>query len=362
MSDPRTLRILEFDGGGERGYMALNFFKSFVQLWGINPADLAKKFDVICGTSIGGIIGLALAFGKTPDELSPFFTVQGPYIFSLESLSPSVRPNSVAKAALIALNIPFYQSSGPTSEAYGDGLLRKSLRDFFKIEGVPATMQDLKTNVIIPSYEQDTKTYVSFSNVNYPDYIGQNELISDVAIATSAAPAYLTSLSLNGHIYIDGGVYQNNPAIFGRNLAQILKPTSKRCCVLSIGTGLGELGFDEGNPSMAAIMDTPTYPLIESLLGVTRADEPSTINTLFSLFEVASTGGQESVAKSLYLESTYTLNQLYYYRFQPTLDPNLNTELDNTDPEILAYYEQVAANWFADDIDNIVTFLGHLVV
>jgi hypothetical protein len=361
MSDPRTLRILEFDGGGERGYMSLQFFTLFVQLWGITPADLAKKFDVICGTSIGGIIGLALAFGKTPAELAPFFTVQGPYIFSLTSLLPSVRPNAAAKAALIALNIPFYQSSGPTVDLYGDGLLRKTLQDFFKIDNVPATMQQLQTNVIIPSYEQDTKTYVSFSNVNYPDYIGQNELISDVAIATSAAPAYLTPLSLNDHIYLDGGIYQNNPAIFGRNLAQILKPTSKRCCVLSIGTGLGEIGFDEGNPSMAAIANTSVYPLIESFLGVTRVDEPSTVETLFSLFEIASTGGQEAVAKSLYLESTYTLNQLYYYRFQPTLDPNLNTELDNTDPAILTYYDQVAADWFADDIDNIVTFLGHLV-
>lgn len=362
MSDPYTLRVLEIDGGGERGYLALNFLQKFIQLWGITPATLAQQFDVICGTSIGGIMSLALAFGKDPNDLSPFFTQQGPYIFSLTSLTPSVRPNLAAKIALILLNTPFYQSSGPTAESYGSGLLRKTIEDFFMVDNVPSTMQDLKTNVIIPSYEQDTKTYVLFSNLAYPDYIGQNELISNVALATSAAPAYLPPLLLHGHTYLDGGVYQNNPAMFGRNVAQAIKPTFRRCCILSIGTGLGELGFDPGNPDLTRIASTPIFPLVQPLItrNASLTSEASTIETLFSLFNIAGTGAQESIAKSLYLESTYSLNQLYYYRFQPTLDPNLNTELDNTDPAILQYYVDTANTWVNNDIDNIATFIGHL--
>lgn len=351
--DRNTIRILEIDGGGERGYLPLKFLQKFVQQWGVDPTKLAEQFDVICGTSVGGIMALSLAFGLTPAEMESFFTVQGPYIFSLTSLVPSVRPNLAAKLALIATNTPFYQSSGPTENSYGSGLLRTTIQNTFTTK----TLQDLKTNVIIPTYKFNTKNYILCSNLNYPEFTGQNELISNVALATGSAPIYLPSLILNninpGRLngeYIDGGVYQNNPAQFGVTLGKMVKPNANRVCVLSLGTGLGELGFDPGNPD---VMDTRVNDVMN-----TQAFD--SVQTIFSLFEISSTGGQESVSKSLSLESLYTLDQTYYYRFQPQLDLNLNTELDNTDPAILAYYNSVATQVFNDDNDNITNFIGHL--
>lgn len=355
MSDPNTIRILELDGGGERGYMSTVFFQQFIQQWGIDPSTVAENFDVICGTSIGGIVALSLAFGKTPDEILPFFTTQGPYIFSLTSLVPSVRPNLAAKVALIALGTPFYQSSGLTEASYGSGLLAATLQSNFGTN----TLQNLKTNVIIPTYEQVSSTYTLCSNTNYPDFVGQNELITNVALATSAAPVYLPPLivdnSLSGTLsgtYLDGGIYQNNPASFGLTLGQMLKPNASRYCVLSLGTGIGEIGFDPGNPDM-----------IDPRVGVITSSDLKAfdnIATIFALGNIARVGAQESVAKALDLESEYTLNQLYYYRFQPKLDSNVNTELDNTDPAILTYYNNVATTTFNSDIENISTFIGHL--
>ena len=366
MADPNTLRILELDGGGERGYLSLNFLIKFIQQWGISPSAIAQNFDVICGTSIGGILSLALAFGKTPDELSPFFTTDGPLLFSTNG-TPSNRASTANKVLAFApsgggLNpysgIPFYSTQG-TEYTYGSNLLVNKLDNMFTTN----TMQNLLTNVVIPTYKVTLRndltlssgTYTLCSNVTIPGFVAQNELIKNVALATSAAPFYLPSLSvtaanpndssyLNGR-YIDGGVYANNPASFGWNLAQILKPTARRCCILSIATGLGEMGFDD--PSSPSPMLVNQDPLL-------------TVENLFALFDVASTGGQESVAKSLLLESKYTLNKLYYYRFQPVLDPTKDTELDNTDAEILTYYETVANDWFNSDIDNINTFIGHL--
>lgn len=346
MSDSNTIRVLSFDGGGERGYMSLQFLKRFIQLWGIDPATLAQKFDVISGASVGGIIGLATAFGKTPDEIIPFFTVQGPYIFSLSSLIPSWRPGKALKIALVLADIPFYQSSGPTADSYGSGLLRATIDNVFGTN----TMQELKTSVVIPSYQQDTKSYVLFSNVSYPDFIGEDELIANVAMATSAAPAYLPYVTLNGHIYIDGGIYANNCASFGRTLATIQKPAATRCCVLSIGTGIGDMGFSDGNPEV-------TDPRVTPPVGPFN-----TVETIFELYPISSVGGQESIAKNMFLESSYAMNRFYFYRFQPPLDPNMNTELDNTDPEILEYYENAAIEWFNDDIENIATFLAHLTI
>lgn len=347
-----TIRVLSLDGGGTRGYMSLKFFIKFVQQWGISQEEIWKHFDVISGTSIGGILALGLALGITPDEMSPFFTVQAPYVFSLSSLVPSLRPNIAAKLALIAADIPFYQSSGITEEQYGSGLLYKTIRD---ITGTN-TMQDLKTNVLIPSYEQDTSTYRLFSNLNYPEYTGQNELVSNVAIATSAAPIYLPALSLNNHVYKDGGIYQNNPARLALTLGKAIKPTAKRACVLSIGTGIGELGFDDGDPLMIdeRVASQQRF-LQDGNVGVIDS-----VTELFTLFEIAIKGGQESIDIDLFMNSEYSLDELYYYRFQPQLDLNLNTELDNTDPDILTYYENTADEWFNNDIGNINNFIGHL--
>lgn len=358
MSDPNTIRILSLDGGGERGYLSTQFLAKFVQLWGVDPTKLYEQFDVICGTSVGGILALSLAFGKSVNDGAAFFTDQGPYIFSLGTSGlpppssppiPLIRPNALEKAALLAADIPFYQSSGTYEFEYGAGLLTATIENEFGTN----TLQELSTNVIIPSYEYDTNRYVLFSNLLYPDFIGQDELISNVALATAAAPAYLPPKVFNGHTYLDGGIYQNNPASFGRTLAQIIKPTATRCCVLSIGTGLGETGFDPGSPLMRD-------GRVADMVGEINTEAFNTISTLFQLFNIAAVGGQESVAKNMFLESTYALNQFYYYRFQPLLDPNVDTELDNADPATLEYYDTVAEDYFNNDIQNISAFLGHL--
>jgi len=404
--DPNTYRILECDGGGERGYLSTQFLKLLVQGWAINDDEIWKYFNVMCGTSIGGIIALALAAGKSLSEIEGFFTDAGKQIFSLYPDDESVRPNGVEKAFFIGENIPFYQSSGDAEDEYGAGLLYVTIRNLFG----SITLKDLKTNVIIPTIRKDpivnpddgTTTYkytfVTFSNIDHPEFEGMDELASDIALCTSAAPVYLpeyTFVNSKGetHTYIDGGIYQNNPAIFGRNIAQIVKPTLRRTCILSIGTGLGAINFDmeyeapppedpPEEPSFLArkkmvskqmetfiygrkyghslskenFFDDPTldpYVIISNLVDA--------IKNLKQLFTLAMTGGQESVARSLYLESEYGGNQLYNYRFQPQLDPSLDTELDNTDDDILQYYRDTAEQWYNDDVVNIANFLGHLM-
>lgn len=359
MSDANTIRVLELDGGGERGYLSLKFLEKFIQQWGVDPAKIWQEFDVICGTSIGGIMALGLATGLTTTEISPFFTDQGPLIFSTNGTPSNTATTTNKLLSLTVTGVPFYSTAG-TADTYGSNLLVSTIQDTFGTKN----MQNLLTNVIIPTYKVDivggninTGTYTLCSNVSYPDFVGQDELISNIALATSAAPFYLPSLLissgspnnpgfLNGR-YIDGGVYQNNPSAFGFTLGQILKPNATRCCVLSLGTGLGEMGFDDPTASLRTSLSADADPIIS-------------IRNLFSLFDVAGTGGQESVAKNLFLESTYTLNQFYYYRFQPILDPTLDTELDNTTPAILDYYNTTATNWFNNDIENISTFIGHL--
>lgn len=342
-----TIRVLSLDGGGVRGYLSLKFLQRFIQQWGINPNELWKYFDVIAGTSIGGIQALGYAYGKSPDELESFFLEKSKRIFTIRSVpigcdanSDSNRPNLLQKIGLIVLNDPFYQSAcapDAGNSNYGSNILHQTLVDTFGTD----TLQNLKTNILIPSYEKDTSKYVIFSNYVDSMFMGSNEQIVNVARATSAAPVYLPKHSFNGHNYADGGVYQNNPAEIALSLAKTIKPQATRACVLSLGTGIGEMGFhgDVSNDSSA-----------------------SAIGDMFSLFDVASTGGQESIDFNLKLRSRRTLERLYYYRFQPMLDPNLNTELDNSDVSFLNYLGNTANQYYNDRQDDITNFIGHLTL
>lgn len=344
-----TIKVLSLDGGGSRGYLSNSFFQEFVQLWGINPEDIWKNFDVITGSSVGGITALAYAFGITPAQLEPFFLEEAPWIFTIRTAAdvasgsinaslPSNRPNIAQKVGILALNDQFYTSVSPNSN-YGSARLARGINSIFGTN----TLQNLKTNTVIPTLQFDTKTFVTLSNLNYAEFSGQNELIANVALMTSAAPLYLPTLSIDGHQYMDGGIYENNATPLGLTLGKMLKPNANRYCVLSLGTGLGEYGFDAG-----PIVPGPSLPFQDA------------VTTTVQLLDIAITGAQEANSKNLFLESQYTLDNLFYYRFQPTLSTLYDTELDNTDPLYFKYLKQTAVDYFNDDIENIVTFLAHL--
>src|ERR1700753_3190210 len=91
MSDPNTLRILCIDGGGMRGTFSVQWMQDFVNLWGIAPNEIWKEFDVICGTSAGGLQALGYGGGLSPSNLMAFLENQGPWIFSTSSIIPGVR-------------------------------------------------------------------------------------------------------------------------------------------------------------------------------------------------------------------------------------------------------------------------------
>lgn len=325
MADPNTIRILSLDGGGMRGIFEAKFLEQFVQLWGINPNEIWKYFDVICGTSVGGIQALGFANGLSPSDMMDFFVEDGPWIFSTSSIIPGVRATTLDKLATMILGGSFYPN---------DALVAR-LGDVFG----DLTLTELKTNTLITSYNYDTQTPVLYSNLVFPGSSGQNEFAKNVALATASAPLYFPKANWGTNNFIDGGVIKNNPAMLGYAQGQIVKPTANRVCILTLGTGLGPIGFH----------DSPTPP-----------PEESNMSFLFSLIGIGITGTQETDAKELSLVDLYSLNNIYTYRAQTPLDPEQDTELDNTTPEFIDYMTTTAVDYFQDDIVAISNFLGHL--
>lgn len=351
--DANTLRILSLDGGGARGYLSVSFLSKLQSFF---DKPLWQIFDVIAGSSTGGLQALSYAYGKTIDEVKPFYLTEAPWVFtirtaadvaigSINASEPSNRPSIAQKIAIMADNGYLYRSTS-TESNYGSARLKTVLTNNFSTD----TLQSLKTNVLITSFRKDTDSPVIFSNLNDPNYFGQNLSIVDIALATSSAPIYFPPQIISNQNYIDGGVFQNNPAQIALNMGRRIKPLSNRFCILSLGTGIGTLGFDEVSTQNQRLLQS--YSLLPF---------EQTIKDLVALFDQAMVGGQESVSKALSLINDPSVpSNLFHYRFQPKLDLSMDTEMDNTDSSFFTYLSNLATTTYNNDIDNITTFMGHL--
>ena len=380
MTVPKTVRILSLDGGGMRGYLSCSFLNNFVQRWGIPGSSLSQNFDVIAGTSIGGIQACAYANGLSPSDLQTFFSTQGPSIFSTSS-TPGVRATTLDKISTMVFGGSFYPNTNLISQlsaTFGS-----------------TTLQQLQTNVLITScyyntpnlgYNQKTIP-IFFSNAQMPGYTGQTELAANVALATASAPLYFPPArfappsSLAGFNYVDGGVVQNNPAQLALTLGQALYPDARRFCLLSVGTGTGDIGFPP-SPSLLSSKNV----MVQQELAMFRIDPPAAFNdpekgtpekidvlqrmdrlgafenmyTLMDLIDMGIGGAQEVMAFNLGVQANLTHSKLFYYRFNVNLDPTVDMELDNSTPEFLAYLESAMEKQVDIDSFAIGQFISRL--
>ena len=331
MSDPNTLRILSIDGGGMRGAFSVQWMQEFVNLWGIDPNEIYSYFDVICGTSAGGLQALGYAGGLSPSDMATFLTTEGTWIFSTSSITPGVRATTLDKVATMVFGGDFYPNTNFITALNG---LFGSL-----------TMQNLNTNTLITSFDYTTTTPILYSIVTFPNSYGPDEKLQNVGLATAAAPLYFppAQWAVGGgesDQFLDGAVISNNPALLGYMLGNIIKPTANRTCILSIGSGLGDIGFG------TAPIDPPT--------------DESNMSFIFSLLGYLITGTQETDATLLTNIDQFTLQNIFTYRANAQLDPLMDTELDNSTTDFIDYMQTLATTTFSDDLTNIGNFLGHL--
>jgi patatin-like phospholipase/acyl hydrolase len=182
-------RILSLDGGGIKGVFQVAFLSSIESQLSIG--SVANYFDLIAGTSVGGIIALGLGLGRSATELLPFFEEQGPQIF----------PAGVMPTNLFRLVTGF--------ERYSAKPLRKALEDYFGNK----TLSDSKTRLLIPSFDA-TCADIHIYKTRHNERLRADHSVKavDVAMATAAAPTYFPGYD-SGHsiTLVDGGVWANNP-------------------------------------------------------------------------------------------------------------------------------------------------------
>ena len=215
-------KILSLDGGGVRGILPAEIL-AYIEARTARPCH--KLFDLISGTSTGGIIALGLGIKRpgpgagagvlSARALSDFYVERSPDIFP--------KPSLLRRCGLFG---PKYSADPLTS----------ILWDIFK----DARLSDAVVPLLIPSYDlvgQVPFFFKSHRARKHPDY---DYPARWVARATSAAPTYFPPLHLGDRCLVDGGVFANNPAMAAYAEARaIFRRTAPdtRYLVVSIGTG-----------------------------------------------------------------------------------------------------------------------------
>ncbi len=244
----KQIRILSIDGGGIRGVIPALILGELEKRLG--RKSLHEVFHVIAGTSTGGILALGLTMPSSKGSasakhsaasLAQMYIDDGLTIFPQNGRRMS---NLIVQGAAKAVSrVPFakareagldaiQQVCGPYDEAGIEGVLFKALR--FDREK-PAMLSDALTDVLVTSYDIGKRTVKLFTKC---DAIGKDDdyPITDVARATSAAPAYFKPHLVKKSCLIDGGIPANNPAALAYTHAKKLFPGNEYV-VLSIGTG-----------------------------------------------------------------------------------------------------------------------------
>jgi hypothetical protein len=197
----KPFKVLSIDGGGIKGlYSAtiLRLFESDLRNARGDDARIIDYVDLVCGTSTGGLIGLALSLRIPATTICDFYERKGPEIFK------------GSQGFLARFRQTMYGGK------FSDERLRAALVQLFG----DRTIGDSHCLLCVPTYDFTQGTYGIFKFDHKEGNLSRHNVLSmvDVALATSAAPTFFPLAQideLNSTQYVDGGVWANNPSLIG---------------------------------------------------------------------------------------------------------------------------------------------------
>jgi patatin-like phospholipase/acyl hydrolase len=209
-------QILSLDGGGLKGIFIASFLASIEKQLKVSIID---HFDLIAGTSTGGIIALGLGIGLKPKEILSLYLNNGLKIFPAQ--------NSITRLFLFIKQIFFRK--------YSSAQLSKILKECF----AENLLGHSKKRLLIPAFDSIRGRVYIYKTAHHKNlYFDYKEEMWNVALATSAAPTYFPSYVTSGFTrLIDGGIWANNPSMIALTEAiGYLNQNIEDIYILSIGT------------------------------------------------------------------------------------------------------------------------------
>jgi uncharacterized protein len=245
----KPILILSIDGGGLRGVVPLTILSEVQRK--LNPGkDIWQCFDLVAGTSTGGLITCALTLR---DDRVPFtkarYTIEdilNIYLNDGHIIFPAHRGLRKLWHSISAIARPRFSERGI------EKVFRSVLNDY--------RVSDCLTNILVSTYDLNNNMPLFFKSIDNKMNKNLDAQLYDICRATSAGPTYLPTYRFDypknqpeedmHRNCIDGGIYVNNPAMAA--LAEVVKNLKcydpgfdekkeevdfDKIFVLSIGTG-----------------------------------------------------------------------------------------------------------------------------
>ena len=309
----KFVKVLSIDGGGVRGLIPALVLVEVEKRTGKKIAEL---FDLIAGTSTGGIISLALT---APDD-------EGKIKYTAQDI------------------VHFYETR--LAKIFGRSVIRRlfSFIDFFRPKYSPNSFEknveslvgktklsDAITEVLIPSYEIEKRETLFFKSAKVKSDTQADYYMKDVARATSAAPTFFPAAKIHSvgnseTLYcVDGGTFASDPAMCAYAEAKNMHPEMETIILVSLGTGSYTKPISYKKARGWGLLSW-TVPL----LGILFDGMPDTV--------------EYQLKKILNIQAVH---QQYFFRLQPIID-EANDSLDNSSAENLIAIKKIAINMIED--------------
>lgn len=229
-------KILSIDGGGIRGIIPAKILALLEEELGRRgmSTHIYDYFDMMCGTSTGGIIAIGLGLGMSASDILKL------YLDNAEAIFP--KTSALKKVKRILKGKSFYERE----------VLKKLVtEEYNKAAGVnPARIGHSHTRLCIPVYDAHKGAMHVFKTSHHPELLRDYQMPAvDVAMSTAAAPVYFDSYdykysTIDGNQImsysniVDGGIMANNPTLIGyMEATHSLNVKPDELAILSIGTG-----------------------------------------------------------------------------------------------------------------------------
>lgn len=219
-TEDRPFQSLALTGGGYRGLFTarvLDVIEEHLR------EPIGRRFDLISGTSIGGIVAMAAAFEVPMKEVVKVFLEQGESIF----------PPQPKRTGKVGKGWDTYQHW--RKPRYDSAPLRAAIS---RLIDPNATLADATHPLAIPAVNVTQGKPQVFKTRHKQEWVRDWKFRAvDVAMATAAAPTFFQLAEVGGSLYADGGLFANAPDLVAVHEAEhFFDATPQRQRLLSVGT------------------------------------------------------------------------------------------------------------------------------
>ncbi len=327
----KHIRILSIDGGGIRGIIPALILKDIESR--LKPGKhLTDCFDIMAGTSTGGIIALLL---NTPDTHG----------------KPKYNASNIIELYQKLGNEVFQTSfwhkiktgTGWWGAKYSTDNLDKLLVDYFHEAELKSTI----TNVIVPAYEIEQDITFFFKSSRAKNEPSRNYFLKDLARATSAAPSYFNPAQIKNipqnedHVFVDGGISTNNPTLAASVYAVELYGRNCHFSVVSLGTGTN-------------------YGAKNKLIAREQVEDSGLLGWANKIIPIMMYAVNAVTDYEMRYVLNYNNSHTDYFRLQPIIEEKY-AELDKVTPENIQALKKYAQQLIKDNehvLQNIADILN----